>query len=75
MKTVSIDFESLMHDELDQPVYNQEEFYDPSQVMQFSRITARRRLSRDEKLMVTLREFVSRKTSAKDALPEFVHNI
>lgn len=75
MRTVSIDFESLLHEDLDQSAFNQSELYDPTQMMQFSKITARRRLSRDEKLMMTLREFVSRKTSAKDALPEFVQNI
>lgn len=75
MRTVSIDFESLLHEDLDQSAFNQSELYDPTQMMQFSKITARRRLSRDEKLMMTLREFVSRKTSAKDTLPEFVQNI
>ena len=74
MRTVSIDFDNLLHDELGNPTF-QFDAIDHCPIMHLSKLTTKRKQSRDENLMMTLREFVSRKTSAKDPLPEFVSNI
>lgn len=79
LRTISIDYDNLLQEEAAIATPSPHDEQQPTEVphpgAHLASLVQRRRLSRDERLMMTLREYISRKTSPRDGLPEFVGTI